>query len=399
MVRIALIAFLWAAHAFGRAAGQGECAAEAATIADLKKKLAAAEAARIGTAAAAHAGVGLVTEAARGLYTQAAQHEHVTSAMKVTAQAQEHFTKVDYNKAYDSVRPYIDAAHGAAQPYLKEYVYPAHAEYVQPMLKHAQPHLDKAAEVKDQCVKAYNEHVAPHVEKHGATAYGHASRAYEHASRVPEHLTRFQEASEAAVDKIFQVVGGLVPEHRHLIPSAFGDRLLVLLFAIIFVSNVVVIARFLLKVLFKVGTKSTSIILRYFVFLPLKIVLWPVRLVLSLYIRTVTCCFCCGLCRKRKAEAAAAAPNGAATKENGTTPEKPKGNATADELIAFIKDTKDKKKVPIGDVVKQLVEASKTGKPVNPKNYPKLQGKTITKDVLKKALAKFPEVDVKKLKL
>merc|ERR1711924_388370 len=100
--------------------------------------------------------------------------------------------------------------------------------------------------------------------------------------------------------------------------------------------------------------------------------------------------YVCGLCRRRKADSAAVA-------SNGKTPAKAKAKsgaeakngaskaATEQELVTMLEKTKEKGK--LNDGAARLVAAAKDGKCLQaPKD---MEGKQVTKDVLKKALAKF----------
>jgi len=134
--------------------------------------------------------------------------------------------------------------------------------------------------------------------------------------------------------------------------------------------------------------------------LAMKILLrWALAKMLSYFFWFATGFYCCGVCRSRKkankvTEVEKNGKDKAGEKSNGATQKK----ATAEELTHLLETSKKKDKLDLA--VKLLVSLAGTGKPINGKNFPDtVQGKLLEKDVLKKALGRFKEVDLKKLKL
>jgi len=318
---------------------------------------------------------------------------HATAGWAYTMDVAGKIAAVDYRKHAESVKkhpiyvqhvaPAMGKASEMAQPHVDKYVAPA-------MVKATEilgPALDVAKGASATAAAHVNEKVVPVLRQAGNRA----------ASELPKHLETAQGGLSRSLDPIFQLAGKTSPEHAKALPSNLWDRvalILVVLFVSFFLSkNGLWILRKALCLILGILKLAIKILLR-----------WALAKMLSYFFWFATGFYCCGICRSRKRPNKMTEPatnqvekNGkakAGEKSNGATQKK----ATAEELTHLLETSKKKDKLE--PAVKLLVSLAGTGKPMNGKNFPDtVQGKLLEKDVLKKALGKFKEVDLKKLKL
>jgi len=313
---------------------------------------------------------------------------HATAGWAYTMDVAGKIAAVDYRKHAEGVKkhpiyvqhvaPAMGKASEMAQPHVDKYVAPA-------MVKASEmlgPALDAAKGASATAAAHVNEKVVPVLRQAGNRA----------ASELPKHLETAHGGLSRSLDPIFQLAGKASPEHAKGLPSNLWDRVALILVVLFFVF-------FLSKNGLWVLKKALWFIL-WTLKLAMKILLrWALAKMLSYFFWFATGFYCCGVCRSRKkankvTEVEKNGKDKAGEKSNGATQKK----ATAEELTHLLETSKKKDKLDLA--VKLLVSLAGTGKPINGKNFPDtVQGKLLEKDVLKKALGRFKEVDLKKLKL
>jgi hypothetical protein len=164
------------------------------------------------------------------------------------------------------------------------------------------------------------------------------------------------------------------------------DRLFLLIVGALFAWTLLKVALQIVRIalgMVRVFFKLAWIVWRYFVRPPINFMI----AFIEIYICVFTCFYCCGLCRRRKKAATLVDKSN----KGGAEP-KEASLAEVTELLEQAK--KDKKLEP---AAKQLASLAKKGTAMSaPK---KMMGKKITKEVVTQAVAKFPELDIKNLKL
>lgn len=258
-------------------------------------------------------------------------------------------------------------------------------KHVGPLVKQAEPHVDTAmahphvktaVETAKQAAAALDTHVLTKLKQSPTVVQGHVDTV---VSKTPEHL-------QTVLDPVFDTVGTAAPKHRNILPKGAIDRLLLLC-----VSLVVSYYSFF------IGLRLTMIAIRICFKLGIKLPWWFTSTVMSWGFWFGTGFYVCGLCRKRKA--AEASSNGKANGKAQAKAESKKSAtskpATEKELVTMLEKTKEKGK--LNDGVARLVAAAKENKSLQAPED--MRGKQVSKDVLKKALSKFKEVDIKKLGL
>jgi hypothetical protein len=260
-------------------------------------------------------------------------------------------------------------------------IYKTHlAPHVATLSAAAQPHLDTVTPHLETATNAasmgYNSAVetAELVRQHSGVALGHISSI---AEQTPGHV-------DTVTAPIFETIKKASPRHHRILPKKPIDRLLLIIFIGLFIYNF----WFLVKIAKKVVKMVLKLAISLGVKLPFKITTTG----LSWSIFFGTGFYMCGLCRRRKGADSnkKEADAKSAPKKNGAT--KP---ATEKELTEMLNSAKEKKK--LDDGVTRLASAAKSGTTLKAPEH--MKGKEVKKDVLKKVLAKFKEVDVKKLGL
>jgi len=262
-------------------------------------------------------------------------------------------------------------------------VYLAHvAPHVDMLLAHARPHLEMVSK-----------QAAPHLDTARAQ-YVVASAAVqgaipalqqlgEQASKVSEHLEVPKRKAEELLGSIFNAVAKAAPNHSKALPAGFVDRMLLLVVSVVLAFNFLFFFRRLYKIALRVALFVVRWALKICVVFPLTLL----RRILALGLCLSTGCYCCGMCRKKKAKVQKLAATNAAKNDAPV--------ATVAELTQMLEVAKKKGKLDAG--VAQLVTQAQKGKTVTiPKTN---EAKVVSVDALKKALASFKEVNVKKLGL
>jgi len=259
-------------------------------------------------------------------------------------------------------------------------IYKTHlAPHVATVTKAAQPHMDTVKPHMDTALKtattAYGSAVdmAGVVREKSGVALDQVSTL---ASQTPDHFNTVLDPAFVALQKVS-------PKHHHVLPKKPLDRVLLICIVLFFIYNFWGIFRMFLKIF----AFATKLAINLGIKLPFKVttttISWSFFFGTGFYV--------CGLCRKRKT-----ATNG---KKKGADakaePKKAAKPATEKELTNMLDKAKEKNK--LSDGVARLAEAAKSGKILQ--GPEEMKGKEVKKDVLKKALAKYKEVDVKKLGL
>jgi len=318
---------------------------------------------------------------------------HASAGWAFTVDVAGKIAEIDYSKHAESLKqhpiyvqhvaPAVGKASEMVQPHVDKYVAPAMAK----ARDYAGPALDVAKGASATASAHMNENVMP-------TLRHVSGRA---TSELPKHWETAQGGLAKSLDPIFHLAGKASPEHAEALPSHLWDRALMIVIVLFVAYHFSKHAMFFLRLFLR--------LILWTVKLALKIVLrWVLWKVVSYFVWLATGFYCCGLCRSRKRkEPEATNGNKKNGESNGATKgkesnNKPAQKATAEELAQLLETSKKKDK--LDPAVKLLVGMAGTGKPMTGKNFPEtVQGKLLEKDVLKKALGKFKEVDVKKLKL
>jgi hypothetical protein len=247
--------------------------------------------------------------------------------------------------------------------------------YVDKARVHVDPALESASKGYSTAAKALEEHV-PKLKQKSALAISQVSDA---ASSAPGHLNK-------VLDPAFGAFSTAFPQHRSILPEDPVDRLLVLIVFLFFVYNFFFIARFFLRIALRIA----SLVLRIAIGLGIKVPFKLTTSAMSWGFFFGTGFYVCGLCRRRKN----AKGNSVPAEADAKAEPKKKAAATVAELVTMLKKAEEKGK--LDDGVARLASACKNNKELQVEGS---KGKVVQKDELKKALAKFPKVDVKKLSL
>lgn len=289
---------------------------------------------------------------------------------KVVDQISAHPCSSDYNECIKTITSsptykthlaaHIDALTTAAQP---------HVDAVM-------PHMHTALKTVKTAYSGALEMAGVVREKSGA-ALDHVSNL---AGKTPDHL-------DSLLDPAFVALKKASPNHHQVLPKKPVDRLLLICIFLVFVYNFWFVVRIGMK-LFKLASKLA---INAGIKLPFKVATttasWSLFFGTGFYV--------CGLCRKRKAADAKTNKKSSGSADAKSEPKKPSKPATEKDLVQLLDKAKEKGK--LSDGVTRLVDASKTGKPLQAPE--EMKGKEVKKDVLKKALAKYKEIDIKKLGL
>lgn len=247
--------------------------------------------------------------------------------------------------------------------------------------QHLEPALKTAKETVTKAHKTIREDVMPEISRAG-------SKAYEHVSDTPKHMDKAHSVLHNVVSPLFDTVHRVSPEQAKQLPRHPVDRLLliiVILFVLYHTSGIIVRLIKLSKTLTNFSLWITGWLLYLFVKLPLKIV----RRVVFFWLWLGTFFGCCGLCCRQREK-----------KDNGKEPGSSKSavvkDVTVDEVAELL--AKAQKEGKLQACAKQLADGAKKDK-VLTTGAPKLKGKKVPKDVLKKAFSKYKDLDVKKLGL
>jgi len=261
------------------------------------------------------------------------------------------------------------------------------AAHVDTLTTAAQPHADSVKPHMDTALKtvktAYGSalEVARVVREKSGAALDHVSTL---AGKTPDHL-------DSLLDPAFVALKKASPNHHHVLPKKPVDRLLLICIFLLFVYNF----WFVVRIGTKLFTLASKLAIKIGIKLPFKVATttasWSFFFGTGFYV--------CGLCRKRKAADAKtnkkSSDKKSADADAKSEPKKGSKPATEKDLVQMLDKAKEKGK--LNDGVQRLVDASKSGKPLQAPE--EMKGKDVKKDVLKKALAKYKEIDMKKLGL
>jgi len=246
------------------------------------------------------------------------------------------------------------------------------------------PHLESTGAL-DAATSAYStvkDTVAPHLLKVGGMAYEHTAHAF---AAAPSLLSRGRAALEQLLEGIFKLFARVSPDQAEALPKDFYDRIFLLVLCVVVLLNLYVFTKW--------AWWLTKLVLRFKKFI-MKMFLKPIfkliRFTLGCVCCMGTCCYCCGLCRKKGSKANGGKAPAAAAKTNGVHKK-----ASAAQVTMLLQKSKDKGK--LNDGVKTLVKTVKNEEQL--KAPPDMKGMMVTKETLKEALKKFKEVDVKTLGL
>jgi hypothetical protein len=254
-------------------------------------------------------------------------------------------------------------AHVTASP-----VYQAHvAPHVKTLTAAAEPHMDKINPAIDSATKAYKSATEVVQTQVVPTLKQITAMAREGMSSVLAKI-------HVLIDPVFVMFGAASPQHHQVMPQDPLDRVLLVCTLLYLVFHFFFLVPLLFWLAVALGLK-----------LPLKVT----KKSLSWGFWFGTGFYVCGLCRKRKASNKSADAKAEPKKNTASKP------ATLNELVEMLEKTKAKGKLTDGAT--RLADAAKNGKPLQ--GPEEMKGKVVSKDVLKKALAKFKEVDMKKLGL
>jgi len=292
---------------------------------------------------------------------------------KVVDQIASHPCSSDYNECVKTV---------TSSPVYKTHL-AAHVDTVmtaaKPHLDAAQPHVDTALE-KARTAYASSVETATLVRQKSSDALEQASTI---ASKSPEYLHN-------VLDPAFSTLKKASPKHHHVLPKKPLDRLLLLCCIVVFIYSFWFVPR--------IGLMLVRFALSLAIALGIKVPLKVTKAVASWSFFFGTGFYVCGLCRRRKAaeekKDKKSADAKSEPKKNGASNGASKP-ATEKEIVDLLEKTKQKGK--LNDGVTRMVTAAKSGKALQAPDD--MKGKEVKKDVLKKALAKFKEVDIKKLGL
>jgi len=205
------------------------------------------------------------------------------------------FASIDYNGVVEKVKKH-DAYVTHVAPTLEK-VSETAKPYVGPALETAQTYLDQAKAA-----------VNPHLETASKTVAAVTNDMPTHVNTLAVEFDRLLAPIYAAYEKAFKKVGITID----LPNKGTADKVFILLVTVFYGYNTLLLVLFLLKHSLKMVLKSTHFGILVFVKVPLNILLFIVRVPLLF----LTCFYCCGLCRGKKARTAAS-----------TTPSNKNGNA------------------------------------------------------------------------
>lgn len=317
-----------------------------------------------------------------------AVHDTCGAAKNFTGGLVDKITAVDYNEHMKSlakheiylshVAPTMGKVADFAQPHVDKYVSPAleHAKvYTGPALESAKVHYAKAS-------KTVEGEVLPALERTRSFA----------ASEVPRLLSLAEARIGLFLAPLFDALALAAPQHGQVLPVSTLDRFLVLCVGVFLAYYSIRIGSFFLRYFLRIALRIMWITFKLVIAHPFSFV----KMILGYAFWFGTGFYCCGICRPRRS-AKAEATNGKPTngKANGHSAA-PK--ATLAEVSTLLEASKKKGKLDAA--AKLLAGAAGTGKALDGKQYPEdVRGKQLEKEVLKKALAQFKEVDAKKLGL
>jgi len=286
---------------------------------------------------------------------------------KVVDQITSHPCSSDFNEC---IKPITNSA-----------IYKTHlAAHLDSLTKAVQPHVESARPHMDTALKSAKTAYGSAVEMAGV-AQTQSGVAFDHVSslagKTPDHL-------HTMLDPAFVALQKASPKHHHVLPKKPFDRFLLICIALFFVYNF----WFIVPIGMKLLALVTKLAVKIGIKLPFKVtataISWSFFFGTGFYV--------CGLCRRREA-----ADNKTGKKSADAKAEPKKGSkaATEKDLITLLDKAKEKGK--LSDGVARLAEAAKSGKPLQAPE--EVKGKEVNKNVLKKALSKYKEVDQTKLGL
>jgi len=286
---------------------------------------------------------------------------------KVVDQISAHPCSSDYSECIKTI---------TSSPIYKTHL-AAHVDTVtaaaQPHVESVKPHMDTALKTAKTAYGSALEMAGVVREKSGA-ALDHASTL---AGKTPDHL-------DMVLDPAFVALKKASPNHHHVLPKKPFDRLLLIAIFLLFVYHFSFVVRVGMKLFAFASKLAINIGIKFPFKVTMTTVSWSFFFGTGFYV--------CGLCRKRKAA------DGKTKKKSADAKSEPKKGgkpATEKDLVELLNKAKGKGK--LDDGVTRLVEAAKSGKPLQAPE--EMKGKEVKKDVLKKALAQYKEVDMKKLGL
>jgi len=261
------------------------------------------------------------------------------------------------------IAPSINKATVAAQPYLDQHVYPA----LKAARTYTDPALKTAQDASSNAYKRVEEEVLPVLTGHGNTVVDAMNGNVLHP--------------------IFDRTAKVAPNHAHILPKSKVDRVLFLVLFVVCVYYALILTGFTVRI----SMKTVKATWRWIIAPPMRLVMK----IVNFWLWLTTGCYCCGLCRSKSSPKS---KGGNVSPDAKGKAKKDPESATADDLTKLLEASKGKGKLDAA--VKLLVEKVTKNTLLEGKNFPDyVQGKKVQKDVLKKTLNKFKEVDQKKLGL
>lgn len=269
-------------------------------------------------------------------------------------------------------------------------------------LAHVAPHVSTVSDLLAPHLDTVQMHLTPvyqAAQTHYATVtaamqnslfpslWHHSSQAFDAASSGAEKLTHLDDKLGDLLDPFFKATATAAPEQSKFLPNNSVDRLLFLVGLLIFTFF---LAKMFTRTAVVVG-KNSCVMLRFALWMPLRLIGWFV----GVFIFVITGFYCCGVCRRKKAVAVVDKAKSSITKQAENVDVKTVTEATLAEVIQILEESKKEGSLPARS--KKLAAVVKSGKPSN--GIKAIEGKTLAKETLKKALGKFKEINTKDLGL
>jgi len=277
-----------------------------------------------------------------------------------------------------NIAPVIDTVSAQSQPYIEQ--------YVTPLLEKARPHVDTLRATAGPAMTTAQETLTQVTEQHIPAARDAGSKAL---SSIPgivsDQVGTAKERLACLMAPVFSFLEKVSPKSRTILPKSTVDRVLLLICSFFVLLYGFYVMKFSLKITIKVTWFSLSKALLLTVKLPLRLAIMAISW--GLYF--LTCFGCCGLCRRKKKTAV----NGKADQKKAE-----QKKATAEEIVELLKRANEKKKLE--SAVKVFCGVAGKGTTMDAKKFGDVvDGKTLDKDVLRKAASTFKELDLKKFGL